>query len=122
MPLSGNLHDAQLGNGQDVMLRFVVRHRGLHLLKDFPLVILVLHVDEVDDDQTAQVSEAHLPTNLHRRLDVRLQNEILRYQPMLKDQSTDKAIEFTQAALKKFENMNVLSDEDDSEYIRIIFV
>ena len=41
------------------------------------MVILVLHVDEVDDDQTAQVSEAHLPTNLHRRLDVRLQNEIL---------------------------------------------
>mgnify|MGYP001276741931 CR=1 FL=1 len=32
MPLPGNLHDTQLRNRQNVMLRLIVRHRSFHLV------------------------------------------------------------------------------------------
>ena len=56
MPLSSHLHDAQGGNGQDVVLGLVLSHLGLDPLKERVEGSLRLKVEEIDYDQAAQVS------------------------------------------------------------------
>ena len=76
MTLAGDLHDSELRNGEDVVLGLVVGHSGFHFVENLSLITFVLHVDEVDDDQSTQVAKAHLAGDFHSRFHVGLQNEI----------------------------------------------
>ncbi len=76
MTLAGDLHDSELRNGEDVVLGLVVGHSGFHFVKNLSLITFVLHVDEVDDDQSTQVAKAHLAGDFHGRFHVGLQNEV----------------------------------------------
>ena len=58
------------------MLGLVVGHSGFHFVENLSLITFVLHVDEVDDDQSTQVAKAHLAGDFHSRFHVGLQNEI----------------------------------------------
>src|ERR1017187_9940732 len=66
LALAGHLHDAELGDGKDMVLRLVARHELDHLLVDGVPVAALLHVDEVEYDEAAQVAQP----NLARRLQV----------------------------------------------------
>ena len=67
MTLAGDLHDSELRNGEDVVLGLVVGHSGFHFVENLSLITFVLHVDEVDDDQSTQVAKAHLAGDFHSR-------------------------------------------------------
>ena len=70
MALAGHLHQAKLGDGQDVGLGPVPAEQLLHALIDLLLVFAALHVDEVEDDQAADVAQAQLAADFIRRLEI----------------------------------------------------
>ena len=57
MTLAGDLHYTELRNGENVVLGLVVGHSGFHFVENLFLIAFVLHVDEVNDDQSAQVAK-----------------------------------------------------------------
>ena len=75
--LAGQDHEAELVHGKDLRRRAVapqlLLERGHHLLAALPL----LHVDEVDDDDAAQVAQADLAHDLLHRLQVGLEDRLL---------------------------------------------
>jgi hypothetical protein len=54
------------------MLRFIVGHGGFHFLKNFSLIPLVFHIDEIDNDQSAQIPQPHLPADFGGGFNIRL--------------------------------------------------
>src|SRR5690606_15072485 len=58
--LAGHLHQAQLGDADDVGLGVVPLQLLLQGAQHLALMLLVHHVDEVDDDDPAQVAQAQL--------------------------------------------------------------
>ena len=70
LALAGHLHDAELRDGQDVVLRLVGRHELDHLLVDGVAMAPLLHVDEVHDDQAAEIAEPDLAGDFGGRLEV----------------------------------------------------
>src|SRR5262245_31272734 len=65
--LSRHLDQPQLGDPQDVRAGLVLPHRVLQRLEDPLAVRGLLHVDEVDHDDAAEVSQAELRYDLLRR-------------------------------------------------------
>ena len=58
--LTRQFHQAEAGNLAGLNPRTVVVQRILGTLLDFALILGALHVDEVDDDQPAQIAQSHL--------------------------------------------------------------
>ena len=74
LALAGHLHEAELGDGEDVGAGAVAAEGGLHGLVNLVLVLAALHVDEVDDDESADVAQAHLAGDLFDGLGVDLED------------------------------------------------
>ena len=64
MALARHFHQAELRDGQDVRLGLVAPQPLLHPLIDLLLVAARFHVDEIEDDQPADVAEAQLAGDL----------------------------------------------------------
>ena len=67
----------------DAEARLVRLHRVLHRLLDLAPVAGAPHVDEIDDDQAADVAQAQLAADLRGRLDVRADRGFLLARPPL---------------------------------------
>ena len=63
-PLTRNLHQTELGEGQDGMLGLIISHELDHLLEEQLPVLRLMQVDEVDDDDTPEVAQTQLPCDL----------------------------------------------------------
>ena len=69
-PLAAHLHQPEAGDAADLDAGAVVLQRLLHRLLDLADMAVLLHVDEVDDDQAGHVAQAQLARDLVRRLEV----------------------------------------------------
>ena len=67
-----HLHNTERGNGKDVVLCFISSHLTLHTREYGVAILLCLHVYEVEDDETTDVTQAHLSANLSSRLKIHL--------------------------------------------------
>src|SRR5438046_2886441 len=67
-PLASHLDQPELGDLQDLGLGAVLANLVLQRLEEAGAVVRVLHVDEVENDDPAQVAQANLPYDLPRRL------------------------------------------------------
>ena len=76
-PLARQLHQAEARDLAELDPRAVVPQRVLQALLDLALVLGALHVDEVDDDQPAQVAQAQLARDLVGGLGVGLERGFL---------------------------------------------
>ncbi len=72
--LAGHLHEAELGDGQDVGLGAVALEAFLHALVDLLAVLVGLHVDEIEHDEAADVAEAELAADLLGGFEVDLED------------------------------------------------
>ena len=68
--LAADLHQAEGRDLAHLHPGAVVRQAVLQLLLDRPVVLRLVHVDEVDDDQAGEVAQAQLAGGLLRRLHV----------------------------------------------------
>src|SRR5215216_1511315 len=75
--LPGHLDQSEGGDLDDVRLRPVALELRLQRVLDRLAVLRVRHVDEVDDDDPADVPEAQLTDNLFDRLEVVLRDRVL---------------------------------------------
>ena len=75
--LASDLHQTELAERQHVMLRPVAFHQFAHILIQLLLVSLVIHIDEIDDDDTSDVSQAKLVHQLIRRQHIELERILL---------------------------------------------
>src|SRR6185312_7004151 len=66
--LASHLDEAERREAHDVGLGAVARKRALERGEHLLAVRLVLHVDEVDDDDAAQVPQAQVPRDRDRGL------------------------------------------------------
>ena len=71
--LSRHLDEAELGDAVERRLRLVLEEQLLEGLTHLLAVVRPLHVDEVEDDEPADVAEAELISNLFDRLQVGLE-------------------------------------------------
>jgi hypothetical protein len=69
--LARHLDQAERRDGGDVRPGVVLRQRLLERLQHLLAVLLLFHVDEVDDDDAAEVAQPQLPRDRHGRLEVR---------------------------------------------------
>src|SRR5262249_41236519 len=67
--LAGHLHEAERREADDVCLGTVAGECALECREHRTAVRLIAHVDEVDDDDAAEVTQPQLPRNAHRRLE-----------------------------------------------------
>ena len=77
-PLPGDLHQAEFRDAADIHLGLVVLHAGLDLLFHLPDMLFVAHIDEVHDDQAAEIPEPQLPGELLGRFHVGQKNRLLK--------------------------------------------
>src|SRR5690606_19921458 len=70
LALAGHLEDAELRDGQDVVLGLVLRHGVAEFFVNAVAVAALLHVDEVDDDEAAEVAQADLAGGLDGGLQI----------------------------------------------------
>ena len=75
--LARQLHQAESGDLARLDPGAVVMQGVLDALLDLTLVLGVLHVDEVDDDQAAEVAQPHLARGFLGRLEVRSERRVL---------------------------------------------
>src|SRR5881628_2532215 len=75
--LARHLDEAQLGDLEHVRPRLVLGQRALDRAVDLLAVLRRLHVDEVDDDDATQVTQADLADDLADRLEVDLEHGLL---------------------------------------------
>ena len=76
-PLPGHLDQAQLGHRERLGAGPVAAEVGAQLLQHLVAVGARLHVDEVADDDAADVAQPELPGDLARRLEVGPQDRLL---------------------------------------------
>src|SRR5690348_16114316 len=69
-PLAAHLHEAEARDAPNLDPGAIVLQRLLHRLLDLPHMARLLHVDEVDDDESRHVAKPQLPRDLAGRLDV----------------------------------------------------
>src|SRR6185312_7264406 len=69
-PLPAHLHQTEAGDSADLDPGAVVLERVLHRLFDLPDMAVLLHVDEVDYDQSGHVAQPKLTRDLLRRLEI----------------------------------------------------
>ena len=75
--LAAHFHQAERADAPDLDARAIILERVLHRLFDLTDVGGILHVDEVDDDQTRHVAQAQLPGDFARRFEVGVQRGLL---------------------------------------------
>ena len=75
--LARHLHQAERGDLDDVRLGPVARQLGVEGVLDELAVLRVRHVDEVDDDDPADVAQPELAHDLGDRLEVVLRDRVL---------------------------------------------
>src|SRR6266516_2159708 len=75
--LARHLDQPELADLEDVRLRLVAPQRVLQGLEDLVAVLGFVHVDEVDDDDAADVAQAELVDDLLGRLGVDLGDRLL---------------------------------------------
>src|SRR6185295_17983196 len=75
--LAGDLHQAELGDVEHLGLGPVLLDLGLQAGEDLLAVRRLHHVDQVDDDDAAEVAQADLAHDLLHRLQVGLQHRLL---------------------------------------------
>ncbi len=68
--LARHLEQAEGGDAADLDARAVVLQRFLEAALDLRVVAVLLHVDEVDDDEARQVAQPQLARDFLRRLDI----------------------------------------------------
>ena len=68
--LARHLQQAEARQPSDLDARAVHLHGVAQAVLDFALILRRLHVDEVDDDQAADVTDAQLTGNLVRRFKI----------------------------------------------------
>ena len=56
LALAGHLHDSQLSNGQDMAFRSIVLHFSAHAIEHLLPGPPVFHIDEIDDNQAADIA------------------------------------------------------------------
>ena len=76
-PLARQLHQAEARDLAELDARAVVAQRVAQAVLDLALVLGALHVDEVDDDQAAQVAQPQLAGDLVGRLAVGVERRLL---------------------------------------------
>src|SRR5687768_2046487 len=76
-PLARDDHQAEIGDLDALRRRPILPQLLLHRLEYLLPVLLLLHVDEVEDDDAAQVAQPDLPHDLLDRLEVRLEDRVL---------------------------------------------
>ena len=76
-PLSAHLHQAEAANPPHLDSRPVVLQRFLHRLFDFADMALLLHVDEVDDDQPGHVAKTELTSDFCSRFNIGAESGLL---------------------------------------------
>src|SRR5215469_13746805 len=72
--LAGHLHQPQRREADDVGLGAVTGESAFERGEHRAPVRLVAHVDEVDDDDAAEISQPQLPRDAHRRLEIRAED------------------------------------------------
>ena len=72
--MARELQQAEARDLADLHPRPVVPQRVAKAILDFALVLRAFHVDEVDDDQAAEVAQAKLPRDLVRGLEIRMES------------------------------------------------
>src|SRR5262249_40513891 len=77
LALPRHLDQAQIGHRERLGARAVLAQLRAQLLQHRSLVALDLHVDEVDDDDAADVAQAQLPRDLARGFDVGAEDGLL---------------------------------------------
>ena len=75
--LARHLDQAERRHRRDVVLGVVAGQRFLQRLQHLLAVLLLLHVDEVDDDDAAEVAQPQLARDRHRRLEVGAEDRLL---------------------------------------------
>src|SRR6478736_9436812 len=75
--LAGHLHQTELGDVEDLGAGLVPGQRRAERLDDLPAVVLDLHVDEVDDDDPADVAQPQLLGDLLGGLEVVAEDRLL---------------------------------------------
>ena len=77
MALASHLHDAERGDGEDLILGLVGCHLTSHTVVHRVAIFLRFHIDEVEDDKSTDITQPYLATNLCRCLKVHLKDEVL---------------------------------------------
>ncbi len=75
--LARQFKQAKARNAPDLHAGAIHAHRVLELVLDFALVARAVHVDEVDDDQSAGIANAQLPRNFGGRFKVGVERGFL---------------------------------------------
>src|SRR3989338_552223 len=76
-PLARHLHQAQLGYLENIRSGLVLLDRLFQGLVDLFPVALFLHIDEVDDDDAADIPQTQLADDLRRRFEIGLEDGLL---------------------------------------------
>ena len=76
-PLTGNLHQTELTERQHVMLGAVAFHQFPYIVVQLLLVVLGIHIDEIDDDDSSDVPQPQLVYQLIRCQHVELVGVLL---------------------------------------------
>src|SRR4051794_1805794 len=77
-PLPSHLDQAEVADGERFRAGAVAAQMHPKLLEDPVAVRLCLHVNEVADEDAAQIAQTGLSRQLARRLEVRLEDRLLR--------------------------------------------
>src|SRR5690606_2233349 len=75
--LASHLHQTQFGDPDDIGLGVVALQLFFQSTQDLTPVLLVRHVDEIDDDDAADIAQAQLPGNGSRGFEVGLEDGFL---------------------------------------------
>ncbi len=75
--LARHLHQAEVADAPDLDAGAVVAQRILQPALDRAVVALLLHVDEVDDDEAGEVAQLQLAGDLVGRLEVGVERRLL---------------------------------------------
>src|SRR5260221_5595939 len=76
-PLARQFEQAERADATELDARAVVFHAFLETALDRALVAVLLHVDEIDDDEAGEVAQTELAGDLLRRLEVGAQRRLL---------------------------------------------
>src|SRR5277367_1448934 len=74
---AGHLHQSERRNRGDVGLHVIIAECFLQPLDHLSAVLGFFHVDEVDDDDAAEIAQAQLPGDGYRGLQVSAKNRFL---------------------------------------------
>ena len=65
-----HLDESERRHRHYLVARVIASHRLLEYLQNVVAVLLFFHIDEVDDDNAAEIAQAKLPRDRHGRLEI----------------------------------------------------